>query len=170
MNQIAHQQITLRETYTNETFRLTCREPDSLIIEIQSHTLHSDNDHDNQRPYKGLLFLLKLQETNSESTQRIVYIVRKCVVREIREMFFLRAWSALNSYWCSFLLGAGPSTHCYETNCVASAGSCTAVFTMRPNRVAAHWLSKRNISAKNSQSILIFPNIPKPLLNFIIGI
>lgn len=76
MDQISNQRITLRETYTNETFQLICREPDSLIIEIQSHTQESDNEHDSQRPYKGLLFLLKLQESNSQSTQRIVYIVR----------------------------------------------------------------------------------------------
>lgn len=75
---MSNQTVTLKESYTNETIRLLCREDDSLTIEIISDLIAKPSDYESQRQYNGSLYLFKLQEYNNDSPQRIIYIVSKC--------------------------------------------------------------------------------------------
>lgn len=73
--------VTLKGTYGNETMRLICRETDSLIVEVIRHRVMNNQELESQRQYNGLIFLLKLQESNSVSPERTVYIVCICQLK-----------------------------------------------------------------------------------------
>lgn len=73
---MSNKTITLTEIGDNKTIRLICREVDSLTIELNSDMIQQPIENENQpRQYNGALFLFKLQESNIESPQQIVYIV-----------------------------------------------------------------------------------------------
>lgn len=73
---MSNKTITLRDIGDNETIRLICREVDSLTVELNSDLIQKPIENENQpRQSNGSLFLFKLQESNIESPQQIVYIV-----------------------------------------------------------------------------------------------
>lgn len=67
--------MVLKDINSNEQLRLICREPDSLVIEIQDPFQTNDSDQRSQRKYKGFLYVLKLQDNNSDSLENIIYFV-----------------------------------------------------------------------------------------------
>ncbi|XP_055325419.1 tyrosine-protein kinase receptor torso-like isoform X2 [Sitodiplosis mosellana] len=79
---MSNKTVKLQEIDGNETVRLICREDDSLTIELSNDMIPKPIENENQqRQFKGSLFLFKLQENNIESPQRIVYITDSPIVR-----------------------------------------------------------------------------------------
>lgn len=71
--------LTLRDTVSNGTFRLLCRETDSLIFKFSYSEKYYDETN-SERQSNGVLYLLKLYEKNNLSQHRIIYIVSIIIV------------------------------------------------------------------------------------------
>lgn len=71
--------VTLRETYSNGSIRLICRETDSFVIEVINQ--HITN---NSRNKNNSLFVIKLQESNNASAHRIVLLVSLLLFRKFK--------------------------------------------------------------------------------------
>lgn len=69
----------MEQEKSNGTVQLICRDYNSLTIEVKNDLSMQYNRHETsnitQRVYDGALYLVKLQEINQTSSQKIAYIV-----------------------------------------------------------------------------------------------